>query len=1144
MADANATRRPRWWPKRLMWFGIIFLILLVVLYLVATSAVFFKSVVLPRIGKSMNSTITVGQASISPFSKVVLKDLKVTPNGKETLLTAQEVRARYSLFKIIGGTMKVDEVAIVAPVVQIVEAADGSSNLDPIMQSQKEEETKKKKEEGDAPRVDLKKFGLVNATVQQVKHHANGQRDTTEISKLNMTLEDLRNGSTAKLAMGADISMANNPPGGASGTMAGKLDGNWTIAFSPELKPTTVQGGGQFNVENSTGSLGELSGLSAQLITEVTPTEIKEVALQFKKGNRALGEVRAQGPLDINKMEGQVNVLVLSIDKQVLNLAGAASGMDFGSTMINSTNQIQLANAGQAITAQGQVGIAKLSIKRDAQSTPPMDVQLAYHVAVNNANEVADLRAFTLNGVQGGRTVLKGDLTSPMRISWGGDTATAGDSTFRLVVDSLNLADWKAVAGDIAGKVNMTLNLQSQQSGKQLGLDVTSQIDGLAMAVGSNRVQNVAASLRARGQAIDMKKISLPELRVETTHAGQPMLTMAGNVQTDLDAKTTEAQFKLDGALPAVLKALSRSDANATSGALNGQLQVKQKGEDQSVNGKIAIVSFTGQYGEQKFNNFGLSTDLDGQKKGVEMEIKSAGTLTGAGKPGGNFDVSGKFDSEKQTGQFDLKLANVNENAVRPFLEPMFPGKQLVSISINGNASGRKTSADDARVKADFKVANLAVRDPGGAGSASPPAPLEAGFKLEATQKNKIAELENCELTLSPTPRAKNVVKVTGHLDQTLTNAMQGSLKVTAETLDVTPFYNLVAGDNAPEPAPPPGTISSPSPAPADANKEPKPIKLPFRNTVADVQIGRLFLREVDIANFKSTTKVDGSLVSLKPLAMSLNGAPVNASVALDLGVAGYKYDLAFNANRVPVEPLANSFSPEYKGQAKGELLADVNIKGAGTTGVSLQKTLTGKTSLVFTNASIQLGSKWRPVFLVIGTVLRVGDLTKSPINWLAADTTMGDGKININRLIAVSDAFIAESQGVIPIADVLTNSVLRLPLELSLRRSIAERANLVSANAPTNSNYVQLPTFARVTGTIGAPKADTDEKVILGILARSAAGIPGVVGGDAGKVLQGIGGFLTGDRNTNRAGANTNAAPTNTSKPRSLLDLLPKPKK
>jgi hypothetical protein len=166
-----------------------------------------------------------------------------------------------------------------------------------------------------------------------------------------------------------------------------------------------------------------------------------------------------------------------------------------------------------------------------------------------------------------------------MRISWGGAAANAGDSTLRLIVDGLNLADWKALAADLdpAGKVNMTVNLQSQQSGKQLALDATSQIEGLAMTAGSNRLQNVGIALRARGQAVDMKKITLPELRVETTHAGQPMLTLSGNAQTDTDAKTTDAQFTLEGALPTVMKALSRADASATSGALNGQLKVTQK---------------------------------------------------------------------------------------------------------------------------------------------------------------------------------------------------------------------------------------------------------------------------------------------------------------------------------------------------------------------------------------------------------------------------------------------------------------------------------------------------------------------------------------------------------------------------------------
>jgi hypothetical protein len=1147
MADSmTSLKRPRRWPRGLMWFGIGFLVLVIVLYFVGTSAAVFKSVILPRVGKSMNATITVSDASISPFSRVVLKDLKVTPNGKETLLTAQEVRARYSLFKIIGGTIKVDEVAVVSPVVEIVTAPDGSSNLDPILASQKDEPKKKKDEKSEPPQVDLKKLALNNAIVRSIKVHANGTRDVAELSNVNITLDDLRNGQTAKFAMTADIKLANNPPAGQQGALQAKLDGTFTAGFSKDLKPTTVQGSSQFNVQGSSGSLAELAGLSAQLNTDITPTEVKQVALQFKKGNTALGEVRAQGPLDLNKMEGQVNVLVLNIDRQVLNLAGAASGMDFGSTVINSTNQIQL--AGKTVAALGQVGVTKLSIKRDGQTTPPLDLQLAYNVAVNKSDKSADLRTFTLNGLQQNRSVLKGELTSPMRIAWGGATPNAGDSTFRLVVDSLNLADWKPVIGDIAGKVNLALNLTSQQSGKQLALDVTSQIDNLAMAFGTNKVQNVAVTLRTRGQATDLKKIALPELRLETTHAGQPMLTVAGNVQMDRDAQTTDAQLTLDGAMPAILKTLSRPDANASSGALNGQLRVTQKGQDQTVAGKLALVSFSGQFGEQQFNNFGVNVELDAQKKGAEMELrKLAGTLSGGGRPGGSFDVTGKFNSEKQTSQFDLKLANINENAARPFLEPIFKGKQLASISINGNASGRYNANADASIKADFKVANLAVRDPK---KPNPQTPLEAAFKLDATQKKEVVELQKCELTLTPTSRAKNSVQITGRLDRSQTNAMQGNLKVSADSLDVTPYYDLVAGDQQPE-EPAVASANQPPP-PADANKEPEPTKLPFRNTVADIQVKRLYLREIDIASFTSTVKVDGSLILLKPVQMTINGKPLSASVDLNLGVPGYQYEITCTADGVPVEPLANSLSPDYKGRMKGDLLANVQIKGAGTTGVNLKKTLAGDVGVAITNANIQLVGPRQKTFLgalggiltTVGRLVGMPDLSKSPVKWLNATMKMGEGKIELAGLTVFSDAFVAESRGVIPIADVLTNSPINnLPVEISLSRAVAERARVLPANTPTNTAYVKLPTLAYVRGTIGDPKTDVKETVIVGLVATSTGRlIPG--GSDAGKILQGIGGILTGERNTNRPATNTNAPATNASPLRGLLDLIPKKKK
>ena len=59
------------------------ILLLGIVYFVGTSSAFFKGVILPKVGKSMDAKITVSSASISPFSHVILHDLKVQTTGPE-----------------------------------------------------------------------------------------------------------------------------------------------------------------------------------------------------------------------------------------------------------------------------------------------------------------------------------------------------------------------------------------------------------------------------------------------------------------------------------------------------------------------------------------------------------------------------------------------------------------------------------------------------------------------------------------------------------------------------------------------------------------------------------------------------------------------------------------------------------------------------------------------------------------------------------------------------------------------------------------------------------------------------------------------------------------------------------------------------
>jgi hypothetical protein len=1136
MADVIVrTPKRRGWLRILGWTLLVLLLLVIVLYFVATSSAFFKGVILPRVSRSLNANITVADASLSPFSSVVLHKLKVQTTGSEPLVTAEEVRAVYHLGDIIRGNYHIEDLTLSSPVIQIITNPDGTSNLDPILQAiqkpQKPAQPAVPAKPSAPQQIDIKKMALNNATIRTVQNHKDGAQDVTEIANANLALDNLKNGQTGKMTFASDLKLDNRVPApGTNSLLQAKAVGAFNLALAQDLKSATINGNGHFDVQTAQGAMSDLTGLVANLDCDITPTDIKQVALRFQKGGNNLGLIRATGPFDMAKTEGHLMVEIASIDRQVLNLIGAKSGTDFGSTTINSTNQIDLAKGGSLVGVLGQLRAANMTLTKKDLTTPTVDLRADYNVTVNRAENSALLRTLTMDGTQNHQPLLHAELTSPMSLAWGASSNAVGDSALKMNVTRMNLAEWKSVLdGPLsAGNLNLTGNLVSQQGGKNLAFDLTSTIDGLAAQLGSNQISQAAVNFQLRGQAADLNKFNLSDLRLELARQGQSLLTVSGAGQYEKNTEQADLQLVLNAMLPGLFQALSQPDIAASAGTMQVKAHVVRQGQIQTVTGNLALADFTGTYGKYRFDNYGVNADFDTTLNDQQLQIrKAAGTLRQGTLPGGRFETTGNYDLSKKSGQLALTLADMNENGLRPFLTPSLGEKRLVSASVNATSNARYDAQGASSLKADFQLANLVVSDPK---ARSPGSPLAAKFQVDASLQNKIAEVRQFQLNLTPTAQAANQLTLTGTVDMSQTNAIQGNLKLVSEAMDVTPYYDLLenkskttttaASPSAPAPSP------APSPAPA-ANTEPPAVHLPFRNFSADVNIGRFYLREVAITNWQATAKFDDSHALVKPCQLTLNGAPVNATIDLNLGVPGYQYDIAFSADKVPLAPLANSFSAEYKGKAQGELIANVQVKGAGTTGTSLQKTLAGQASLTFTNANIQLaGPKAKMIITPIALALRLPELTQSPINWLVVDMKIGNGVINLTQLKAVGPAFTASSQGTITIANVLTNSPINdLPVNIALAAPLAKKARLAPANLATNTAYVDLGRLARIGGTIGDPKTKEDT-VAIGLLTARAAlgGYGGPVGGEAGKVLKGIGGL--GGILSGQQPADTNAPP------------------
>ena len=152
--------------------------------------------------------------------------------------------------------------------------------------------------------------------------------------------------------------------------------------------------------------------------------------------------------------------------------------------------------------------------------------------------------------------------------------------------------------------------------------------------------------------------------------------------------------------------------------------------------------------------------------------------------------LPGNYDLDKKAGKLTANLTDFKADNLRPFIEPSLGDKKLVSVSLTTTTVADFNANGDATIKADAHMADLVVQDPK---NQQPSTPLEMHLVIDASATKKVATVRQGQLTLTPTARAKNELNVTGTLDYSNTRAITGKLKLAAELLDATAYYDLFA---------------------------------------------------------------------------------------------------------------------------------------------------------------------------------------------------------------------------------------------------------------------------------------------------------------------------------------------------------------
>ncbi len=1109
------------------------LVVLIVLYLLLTSAFFVRSIVLPKVSASIGSEVTVEDISVSPFSSVVLRGLKVVPKGTDPLVEVREVRLRYSLMAILGGTMKVEEVTVDGPKILVTEKPDGSGNLATLLRNlpKSEPETKPSTPSG-PPKLQVRNVAVKDGSLRYQAEAADGSKMLADVTGLQVTVDQLVNGETTRFAISADA-RADQTANAASSRVGGRLEGSLDIGLGANLMPGTAKGGIGLKLSEATGAFAAVSGIGLMLDTELTAQDLKVLALRFTKGNEELGRVSLNGAMDLDKNEARLSYDVRGIDRRVLALVGAASGLDLGDTGLTATGRVDVLKSGNEVASNGRIAVNRFSMGVPGGRTPVVDVSTDYRVLVNQVEKSALVERLEILGTQGGRELVKGGLDRPMRLSW--DQAATGfrDSTFGLKVGPVDMNEWQVLLPTNAPTAVVTTELQvsAEQAGKMLRYTMTTTLDRLTTHGGPAELKDAKAVVQVKGTLTDFVAAVVEMYQVDITMGQTALLGLTGLADWNTTTSLGGVQLNLAGELPALLGLYPVDGIELRTGKIRSSLTASQRASGSSLEASASLEGLNGTLGTAQLADYQTTLSVSASKRGEELDVQRFNFAAQSGfAQGGSMDARAKYNLTSETGTADFKISGFNESALAPFLASALAPNKLVSVALDVQGKAEFAKSGKAGAQVVVKVSNLVVDDAAGR---LPKTPMGIGLDLDASSDGRIAELKKFDLDLGATDRASNRLNLTARLDLATNAASPSTITVKSEGIDLTPYYDMIAGTtNAPAPTGEPAPVGDP-------NVEPAPIHLPIRDLTANLDLARVYLREIDLSQVKGRLTAKDDVVVLDGFGFGLNGAPVKGRARANLAVAGYEYDVDFSADQVPMSPVVDSFVPVMKGMGKGTFQAGLQLKGAGVTGPNLRRNLGGKIAFGGTNVQITIPERsiplprllvrLIPIFpkevnprFLLALIGRTAVLSE-PIRVLELNALIADGTATVSNTRVGNSAFLSEVTGTIKLNDVITNSPVDLPVTLAF----------------ASQNQMPAPRkIGRVIGTVGATDFEKDKLGMAAVVL--AIDLPGVgnlgnrlteglttLGDKAGSGLGAVGAAV-GNALTGGGGTSTNAASTN----------------
>jgi len=447
--------------KCLKWLGIVvgaLVALVLLLAVVATRPAFITSVIVPRVGKSIQSDIRIGTLQFAPFSRVQAEGIQVG-SGDMPLLRSDLMRVRYGLWDTLCGRVRVDEVRLEGTTIHVIRRADGTMNL-PVFPPSEKDDKDEDDEDENAPQ-DLRVADVRLSGVSLIYEQQAGPAQapvSVRLSDLTLDVPELASGKEAVLKLGGRLD--DLTVGGIAGAR-GTLSGECRLGLDSALAVTLVDLAVRIRFERGTANAIDLAGreirLEVQANADADGMTIRRAAVTELSGERPEATVAISGRAQRAPADITLEVVAEPIEAAVFSIAGAFVGdLSFGEpsgtyhakVRVQSPQPLHRAmerNLQQpwTVAASGRLelrSLAPASKTWGLKDITPFDASVEHDVAWSSQTGCIEVRTLAVRAGTAGREMLSAELSQPLVLSLTDAAAAVAQAEAVLTLKARGLA--------------------------------------------------------------------------------------------------------------------------------------------------------------------------------------------------------------------------------------------------------------------------------------------------------------------------------------------------------------------------------------------------------------------------------------------------------------------------------------------------------------------------------------------------------------------------------------------------------------------------------------------------------------------------------------------------------------------------------